>query len=149
MSNKPRRVPLTAMERTFSSKMAATGDHVYSAEKAGYAFPAQAAAKLVKHPGVIADMQRHIENELQNDLAPLAVWRLRKVMLDDNQKGAVHVQGAKLILGYALNKLGVGERDLAEMPAEQIRELLIETERAYAARMKTVESAQAAPNLFD
>jgi hypothetical protein len=140
------------MERTFSAQMAATGDRTYAATKAGYSHPVQAGAKLSKHPGVVADMQRQIENELQNDLAPLATWRLRKVMLDDSQKGSVHVAGAKLILDYALKRIGAAERDLSEMTAEQIRELLVETERAYAARMKVVESpqsAQAAPNLFD
>lgn len=140
------------MQRVFSAQMAATGDHAYAAEKAGYAVPVNAGAGLLRNPDVATDVQRRIENEIQNDLAPLAVWRLRKVMLDDKQKGAVHVAGAKLILGYALNKLGASERDLAEMSAEQIRELLLETERAYAARLKVVESpqsAQAAPNLFD
>lgn len=145
------------MERAFSAKMAVTGDPTYSAEKAGYAFPANAGAALVRKPDVAANTQRLIETELQDDLAPLAVWRLRKVLKDDAQKGSTHVMAAKIVLGYALNRVGAGERDLSEMNAAEIRELLGEAQRAYAARLDSLKDitpvkpdcAQAAPNVFE
>lgn len=154
---KGRKGHLTAMERGFSAKMAATGDPAYSAEKAGYAFPSASASKLLRNPDVAANIQRAIETEIQDDLAPLAVWRLRKVLKDDLQKGSTHVMAAKIVLGYALNRVGAGERDLSEMNAAEIRELLGEAQRAYAARLDSLKDitpakpdcAQAAPNVFE
>lgn len=154
---------MTAMERGFSARMASSGDSTYSAEKAGYAFPGVAGGKLMRNQDVAANVQRLIENEIQNDLAPIAVARLRKVLKDDTQKGSTHVMAAKIVLGYALNRVGAGDRDMSELSAAEIRDLLADAQRAYAARMtelKVVEheptaqpespqSAQAAPNLFD
>ena len=149
------------MERTFSAKMAATGDHVYAAEKAGYAFPAQAAAKLVRHAGVQADMSKRIDDEIQNDLAPLATWRLRKVLLDDEQKGSTHVNACKVVLAEAQRRTNpAAERDSAELThAELLDQLALANRRmaelkvvehvAPAAAPESPESAQPAPNLFD
>ncbi len=86
---------------------------------------------------------------------------LFSVALDEDEKGSTRVVAAKAIgqmSGMAAPQ-SLTEGDLADMPADKIRALLGEAQRALEARMRVVEGktieaesppiAQDAPNLFD
>lgn len=146
------------MQRTFSAKMAATGDHAYAAEKAGYATPVNAGAKLMAIPDVAEDVRRRARQRLMTEGAEVGVRVLLELANDVKQKGSTRGAAAKSLvqLSGISSAQALSEADLAELPADKIRALLGEAQRALEARMKTVqgrtldaESAQPAPNLFD
>lgn len=152
---------VTPVQRAFAGYMARTGDRVYSAAKAGYAAPAQAASDNLQNPDVQNDIRRQARNLLQNEGAAIGVLVLVELATDEKQKGSTRGAAAKSLvqLSGVSSAQSLSEADLAELPADQIRTLLAEAQRALEARMKTVQgreleaespqSAQAAPNLFD
>ena len=152
---------LTPMERVFSDYMARTGDRVYSAVKAGYSSPQQAASQNMQNGDVQNDIRRRARNMLQNEGAMIGVIVLAELATDTLQKGSTRGAAAKTLvqLSGVSAAQSLSPEDLAELPADQIRALLGEAQRALEARMgqlKTIEhapespqSAQAAPNLFD
>jgi hypothetical protein len=163
-----RRGHLTAMERGFSTKMASTGDPAYSAEKAGYAFPAAAASKLIRNPDVAEDIRRRARHRLQTEGAEVGVRVLIELAEDQFQKGSTRGAAAKSLvqLSGIHTAATLSPEDLADLPADQIRALLGEAQRALEARMqhlKTIDHepaepaaapesddcAQAAPNVFE
>lgn len=152
---------LTALERTFSAYMARTGDRLYAATKAGYSSPAQSAHKNLNNVDVQNDIRRQARNLLQNEGAAIGVAVLVELATDEKQKGSTRGAAAKSLvqLSGIAGAQALSEGDLADMPADQIRTLLAEAQRALAARMdslKTIEHdaesppiAQAAPNIFE
>lgn len=149
------------MQRAFSRQMAVTGDHAYSAEKAGYAIPVNAGAGLMRNPDVAEDVRRHARHRLMTEGAEVGVRVLIELAEDMKQKGSTRGAAAKSLvqLSGISTAQALSPEDLADLPADQIRALLGEAQRALEARMsklKTIEhdpespqSAQAAPNLFD
>jgi hypothetical protein len=150
------------MQRVFSAKMAATGDHAYAAEKAGYAVPVNAGAGLMRNPDVAEDVRRRARQRLMTEGAEVGVRVLLELANDVKQKGSTRGAAAKSLvqLSGISNAQSLSEADLAELPADKIRALLAEAQRALEARMaklKTIDhepaespqSAQAAPNMFD
>lgn len=156
---------LTAKERVFSRNMAATGDRLYSARIAGYSAPHQSAAQNLKNPDVTEDIRRRARHRLMTEGAEVGVRVLIELAEDVKQKGSTRGAAAKSLvqLSGISTAAALSEEDLAELPADKIRALLAEAQRALAARMaaaKTIDhepveapespqSAQAAPNLFD
>lgn len=156
---------LTTMEATFAAYMARTGDRIYSAAKAGYKAPHQAASQNLRNPDVVDDMRRRARSLLQNEGAQIGVAVLIELACDVLQKGSTRGAAAKSLvqLSGIHTAATLSPEDLAELPADQIRALLGEAQRALEARMKTIhaiehepaqapespQSAQPAPNLFD
>jgi hypothetical protein len=150
------------MQRAFSAKMAQSGDPAYSAEKAGYASPVNTGAKLMHLADVAEDVRRRARHRLQTEGAEVAVRVLIEIALDEKQKASSRVAAAGKLgqMSGIASAATLSPEDLAELPADQIRALLGEAQRALEARMqklKTIEHepaespqiAQAAPNLFD
>lgn len=152
---------LTTMESTFAAYMAATGDRIYAAVKAGYKAPHQAASQNLRNGDVVDDVRRRARNMLQNEGAMLGVVVLAELAADVLQKGSTRGAAAKALvqLSGVSSAQTLSEADLAELPPDQIRALLTTAQHALEARMKLVEgrelepespqSAQVAPNLFD
>ena len=151
------------MQRVFSAKMASSGDPTYSAAQAGYAVPANHGAKLLHNPDVAEDVRRRARHRLMTEGAEVGVRVLVELANDPLQKGSTRGAAAKSLvqLSGIQNAAAMSPEDLAELPADQIRALLGEAQRALQARMdklKTIdhepapvepECAQPAPNLFD
>lgn len=149
------------MQRVFSGHMAATGDRVYSATKAGYADPATAASRLMAIPDVAEEARRKARHRLMTEGAEVGVRVLIELACDEKQKGSTRGAAAKSLvqLSGISSAATLSEADLAELPADKIRALLAEAQRALDERMaklKTIDHepesppiAQAAPNLFD
>lgn len=152
---------MTSMQRAFSAKMAVTGDHVYAAEKAGYAFPAQAAAKLLDDPDVVADIQKITLQKLQSTTLKLAQVAHDRLLSDPDTAAGALVGAIKLAYDYGFAVKGAKEGDHAEMTADELRAAADVVRRALAdhtaareADMRTIEhespqSAQGAPNIFE
>lgn len=150
------------MQRVFSRQMAATGDHAYAAEKAGYAVPVNAGAALVRNPDVAEDVRRRARHRLMTEGAEVGVRVLLELAQDVLQKGSTRGAAAKSLvqLSGISTAQQLSPEDLADLPADQIRALLGEAQRALEARMnklktidhepaETPQSAQAAPNIYD
>lgn len=150
------------MERAFSAKMAVTGDPTYSAEKAGYSSPGTLGPRMAGNPDVAEDVRRRARQRLMTEGAEVGVRVLLELASDVLQKGSTRGAAAKSLvqLSGISTAQQLSPEDLAELPADQIRALLAEAQRALEARMsklktidhepaETPQSAQAAPNLFD
>ncbi|WP_439392562.1 hypothetical protein ACRQ5Q_24365 [Bradyrhizobium sp. PMVTL-01] len=158
-----RKGQLTPMERAFAAKMDLSGDPAYSAEKAGYAQPGSAASKLMRNPDVLDEVRRRARTRLQTEGAEVGVRVLIEIASDPKQKGSARVAAAKALVhesGVARAQT-LSETDLAEMPPDQLQELLGQARRELAerlARRNTIEgkavpieapSAQDAPSVFE
>lgn len=163
-----RKGQLTAMQRSFSAKMDRSGDPTYSAEKAGYASPSIAGNKLLHNPDVAEDIRRRARHRLQTEGADVGVRVLIELAEDPLQKGSTRGAAAKSLvqLSGIHTAATLSPEDLADLPADQIRALLGEAQRALEARMnhlKTIDHepaepsqapesgdcAQVAPNVFE
>ena len=95
------------------------------------------------------DIRRRARERLQTEGAEVGVRVLIELAEDKNQKGSTRGAAAKALVQSSGSTMPMlSQEDLAEMPAEQIRVLLAEAERALAARMaelKTIEHAPASP----
>lgn len=83
----------TPQERAFVETYARTGDPMYSASEAGYAFPNPQAYQVLARPKIQADIARTQMEILQNEILPLAI-RVHKELLEDKATPA----GAKATL---------------------------------------------------
>lgn len=149
------------MQRAFSGHMAATGDSAYAATKAGYNSPAIMGSRLALQGDVAEDVRRRVRHKLQTEGAQLGADVLMEIAADKLQKGSTRVNAAwRLVtLSGVVGPQALSEGDLADMPADQIRALLAEAQRALEARMRlvgesaaapqTLDNAEPAPNLFD
>lgn len=152
------------MQRAFSAKMALSGDPTYSAEKAGYASPGVLGHRMMGNPDVAEDIRRRARHRLQTEGAEVGVRVLLELAQDVLQKGSTRGAAAKSLvqLSGIHTAATLSPEDLAELPADQIRALLGEAQRALEARMQqlktidhepaspeSVDCAQAAPNIFE
>lgn len=152
---------LTRMERVFVERMAATGDAVYAAEKAGYGSPNARASQNMSNPRIVETIQRRIEREMQDTIVPIALERHRLILLDPLAPAGAVVMAIKLAYDRGGVKSDEADKDPAEMTADELQLRIRKANAALAEiasrarvvdHVETPESpqcAQAAPNLFD
>lgn len=105
--------------------MAATGDVAYSATKAGYAHTESGYRQLEK-PAVNAAIAAEQEAFLHNDILPLALSRLHKILKDDDIAPQHHNAAIKIAIAAA-------EKRVDPATGKNLSELnLVETERMIA-----------------
>jgi hypothetical protein len=75
---------MTGPERAFVKRYAVTGDAAYSAEKAGYRFPAQAAHQNLAKPALRDAIAKENDAVLQGELVPMALKGLKDILDPDN-----------------------------------------------------------------
>lgn len=159
------------MESLFAMYMATTGDRIYAATRAGYSSPQQSASQNVANPTVQNAMRAHARALLQNEGAQIGVAVLIEIASDKLQKASSRVAAAKSLvqLSGVAGAQDLNEKDLTEMSADDIRDLLARARDALQERLaqrNTIEHnpgerpiapaespqiAQAAPNagVFD
>lgn len=122
----------TRKEEIAIAAAVASGDLVEGARRAGYAQPYAAANQLENRPAVMAEIRRREEDRLNNDLLPLAVDRLQKILSDDTENSRNHIAAAKLVLDNTINKRDgdAGAREPHEMTAEELAENIANARRA-------------------
>lgn len=132
-------LPLTGRQQAFAEAMAKHGDCVQAAKDAGYAHPVAHGNKIAKIPAVAESVRRIQARKLQNDLLPLAVGRLERILTDDQHKAADHISAAKVVLSYTLGKDAPGQDKAPEdMTADEL------AARMAALRARQVELADSA-----
>ena len=99
----------TGQERVFVERMAATGDAVYAAEKAGYAHPRQRASANLQKPEIVEDVRRLQLARLTNELLPAAVNLLGTVVANEKETTRNRLTAAKMIMDRTL-----GDKETAE-----------------------------------
>lgn len=148
---------MTPQERVFVKEFAGTGNAVYAAEKAGYRYPHQSAHHALARPSVQGEVRRQQMARLENEVLPLCVNTLVRVLSDPNEPSRTQLMAAKIGID-AFKSMGVDQIDtpLQEKSAAELRAMLdvVETRLAELAVDVTpgeVEegSAQGAPNIFD
>lgn len=92
------------------------------------------------HGGGKDDVRRRARERLMTEGAEVGVRVLIELAEDKSQKGSTRGAAAKALVHSSGSTLPtLSQEDLAEMPAEKIRALLVETQRALEARTKLVE----------
>ncbi|MFZ2160458.1 MAG: hypothetical protein WAV72_30660 [Bradyrhizobium sp.] len=97
------------------------------------------------------DIRRRARERLQTEGAEVGVRVLIELAEDKSQKGSTRGAAAKALVQSSGSTLPMlSQEDLADMPAEQIRALLGEAQRALEARLnklKTIEHTPRVPEL--
>lgn len=154
---------LTRMERVFVERMAATGDPVYAAEKAGYGSPAARASQNMANPRIVERIEKRIEREMQETIVPLALGRHASILRDPDAPAGAVVMAIKLAYDRVGLKGDQADKDLSEMTADELTARIRASNAAIAAiedRARDVtpepaaapespDCAQAAPNIFE
>jgi len=125
--------------------MAATGDVAYSAAKAGYAHPESGYRQLEK-PAVSAAIAAEQEAFLHNDIYPLALWRLHKILKDDNIAPQHHNVAIKTAIAAAEKRVDPATgKNLSELSLAEVERMIANLKAADArANAQTLEPEQAA-----
>lgn len=138
---------LTAVERGVAQHMALTGSPEAVAAKLGVtaAGVRQAAAR----PAVQAEIARHTEKLLFEDILPLAVSAHRRILTDPRAPAGAVVQAVKLAYDRTLGGEGAERsKDASEMSPEELAQSIATLERIAASRAKPVKQANDS-DLFD
>lgn len=135
----------TARERRFVETMAASGDPVYSAHKAGYASPASAAVQLPQRPAIAAAIRAKELARVTNDLLPLATDRVEQILNDPKENSRVVLAAAKMVWDRSFGDQGAGDgKEPHEMTADELQERIArlrDQQRAIADGAKDVTPA--------
>ena len=137
--SKDKGLTLTAREQAFAKEYAAHGDAVLAAKNAGYSSPQANANKIIKRPDVAEAVRAIQARRLHNNLLPLAVDRLERILQDDAHKAADHISAAKVVLSYTLGKDAPGQDKAPEdMTADEL------AQRMAALRARQLELSEGA-----
>lgn len=142
---------LTAKERTFAERFAATGDGVYAASKAGYGQPGIRAAELKARPAVHAEIARRHVDLLFNELLPLAVEAHRKLLTDAAVPAGARAQAVKLAYDRTIGAAegADAEKDPSEMTLDEIIKRTEQLQRERSDRAKDVTPPPPESSVFD
>lgn len=114
---------LTAKERAFAERMAATGDATYAATKAGYSSPMTRGSELKTRPAVRAEVARRTQDLLFNELLPLAYAAHKALLTDAAVPAGARGQAVKLAYDRTLGALegGSEDKDPSEMTYDELQ----------------------------
>lgn len=145
---------LTPQERSFSKAFADSGSVTLAAERAGYAHPETSGYRALQRPAVQGEVRRHQLERLENELMPLAIGLLAKVLADETEATRNRLTAAKITLDAVEKVQGQTEtKHINEKSAAELRAIADQVEARLAALAIDVtpgaQGAQDAPNLFD
>ena len=129
--------------RTFIKEYAVTGNGTYAATRAGYAQPAARAADALKRPEIVEAVRREQITRLNNELLPLAVQAVERLLLDAKTPAGAVVQAAKLVFDRTLGAQDGGQRkDPSEMTGEELQQAIEQLRREAAERARPILEAE-------
>ncbi|MEC5291574.1 MULTISPECIES: hypothetical protein [unclassified Aurantimonas] len=109
----------------------------YSGEKAKLS--QASAGRVLERPGVQVEVRRLQLARIHNDLLPLAVNTLERIMLDAKASERGKIQAAKIVLDRAYNVASDAERKEAhEMTGDELQAALDRLRREAADRSRQV-----------
>jgi hypothetical protein len=93
------------------------------------------------------DIRRRARERLMTEGAEVGVRVLIELAEDKTQKGSTRGAAAKALVHSSGSTLPtLSQEDLADMPAEQIRALLVEAQRALEARLNKLKTIEHVPS---
>lgn len=130
---------LTRRESAFAGAMAATGDPIYSAAKAGYPSPQQRSNYNLTKSAVQAEIRAQQLARLHNDLLPLAINTLETALTDPVVPWGSKMVASKIVLDrvYAPGEAGAG-KDASEMTGDELQAAIDRLRREASARAKPI-----------
>lgn len=144
----------TAQERTFIEAYAGSNNRDYAARKAAYKAPAVAAHQNMNKPAIVAEIHKAQMARLQGELVPLALDHFAKVLApgsDASIRDKTMVATVVVKEARSAGLDGASTKQLHEMTAEEIAQLLSDLKREAAERARPVMEAEALPEggIFD
>lgn len=145
----PKRV-VTRQEARFAEVLTETGSSKFAAIEAKYAMPEAKHAQIAAKPQIQATVRALQEKRLNNDLLPLALSVIEKVLTSDAEKTRDKLTAAKLVVDRTI---GMG-RDMAadkapeDMTAEELsaRIAMLRVKQAeIAAEANTIDAEAIKP----
>ena len=139
---------LGRQERAFAATYAATGDKTYSAAKAGYAKPENAAWKALQRPLVREEVLKVQMERLVNEGVPAALNCLLEITGNVKAPAGARVQAAKVLM----DKAGFGIADAMqgkephEMTPAELADAIAKLEAMAAAKATPIGPE---PGIFD
>lgn len=147
---------LTPQERAFIEDYSKHGNAQLAARNAGFAQPRSAGYKALQRPAINAEITRQQAARLNNELLPLAIQAIERLLVDKKTPAGAVVQAAKLVMDRTLGPQdGPENKAPHEMTGEELARQLDRLRSEAAARAKpviegeSVEIAQSAPSVLD
>lgn len=139
---------LTEREAMFAGYMAATGDAVYSAAKAGYPRPARDGWMKANNPALMETTRRAQIARLNNDLLPAALNLIEKVILNDKETTRNRLTAAKIVVDrtIGMGQDGAETKEPHEMTAAELQERIERLRREQSERAKPIIDVDPAPD---
>lgn len=114
---------LTPLENTFVRHVAATGDPVYAATKAGYACPPMSAHHNMQNPALQSEIAKRVWARLDREGLPLAYERLHEALSDRRVTGPTLARLIAITFAEARrNDESVEDKAPAEMSAAELHQ---------------------------
>lgn len=144
---------LTPQEAAYAGYMAASGDPVYSAARAGYRTPEVDGWKKANNPVMVETVRRAQVARLNNSLLPIALDLIERVILDDKENTRNRLTAAKIVVDRTLGQVqdGAESKEPHEMTAAELQARIERLRREQSERARPVIDAEPspAPGVFD
>lgn len=140
---------LTPKERIAARVFAETGDAPYACRKAGYAEPHVyvRAHELVRKPGIMAEVRKQQAARLNNELLPLAVNMLARVLQDEKETTSNKIKAATLVFKHTLGEPGGSDegKEPHEMTQAELNARIAKLRQEQAERTAVVIDGEVVP----
>lgn len=131
---------LTPQEAAYAGYMAASGDPVYSAARAGYRTPGVDGWKKANNPVMVETVRRAQVARLNNELLPIALNLIERVILDDTENTRNRLTAAKIVVDRTIGMAqdGTETKEPHEMTAAELQARIERLRREQADRARPV-----------
>ena len=146
---------LTPQERAFTQAYADTADAQYSGAIAGYSQPDAQSYTVLARPKIQAEIVRIQQERMTNELLPLALDAIHRLLTDKKTPAGAQVQAAKLVMdrSFGVQDASDKAKQPHEMTGDELARQLDRLRHEAAVRSGkiidvTPEPAKAEPDIF-
>lgn len=115
-----RKLIMTPQEDAFIDAYVASGDAQYAGTKAGYAAPSKSSYKALARPDVHAEIIRRQQARLTEELLPLAVECLNRLITDKRTPAGAAFNAAKYVIDRGLGAVENMDKEPHEMSPDEL-----------------------------
>lgn len=131
---------LTPQEDRFVDRYVATGDAVYSAEKAGYGSPAARASQNLAKAAIQSEIRARQTERLWGDVLPLAIGELERGLREPTTPWGAKSALIKLAMDRTLGASDAAEgKQPHEMTPDELARAIEQLKREASDRAKPIE----------
>lgn len=143
----------TDKEALFIGHLASTGDATFAAVRAGYRDPQVQGWQKAHNPAIADAVRRAQLARLNNDLLPMALNLIEKVILDDKENTRNRLTAAKIVVDRTIGMVqdGAETKEPHEMTAAELQARLERLRREQSDRAKPILDVEPSPakGVFD